>query len=53
MDPDATLTELRELYNDLQDGRLLAPDGERAVELFDALDNWLMDGGFLPRAWRR
>ena len=50
MDPDATLTELRELYNDYQDGI----SGEaRVMELFDSLDNWLMDGGYLPRAWRR
>jgi len=53
MDPDETLTELRELYNHWQDGNLFESDGERAVELFDALDNWLTDGGFLPRAWRR
>lgn len=51
MDPDATLTELRELYNDYQDG--IPVDGERVIDLFDELDNWLMDGGFLPRAWRR
>lgn len=50
MDPDATLTELRELYNE----EVWTPDViERFVTEFDALDNWLMNGGFLPRAWRR
>jgi len=56
MDPDATLTELRELYNDLQDGTLGDATNdviEQFIILFDDLDNWLMNGGYLPRAWRR
>ena len=53
MDPNATLTELREAAR----GYWTAPPtdteeaGLRVVELFEALDEWLTRGGFLPEAW--
>ncbi|MCA1799790.1 MAG: hypothetical protein LC650_00665 [Actinobacteria bacterium] len=55
MDPDAALEELREWYNVLQDGNLGDhPNAAQFIlETFDDLDNWLISGGFLPRAWRR
>jgi hypothetical protein len=43
MDPNATLTALR---NALADG-----DAESAAEYFEALDEWLEKGGFLPTVW--
>ncbi|QPX62200.1 hypothetical protein PBI_INDLOVU_86 [Mycobacterium phage Indlovu] len=53
MDPDATLDELRSLAARVRaDHRLSQADVERAGELFDALDGWIMRGGYLPRAWR-
>lgn len=51
MDPDATLAELRELYNDMQDG--LPIDGEYVLMLFDALDTWMTTGGYIPQEWSR
>jgi len=45
MDPDATLAAAREAY--------ACTDYERAAELFDALDQWISRGGFLPEKWRR
>jgi hypothetical protein len=45
MDPDAALSELRELMS--------APleNAERIAELFSALDEWLTRGGFPPVSW--
>ena len=51
MDPDATLEELRELYNDWQDGNLDPDKAGDFVTLFDNLDNWIISGGFLPKEW--
>lgn len=51
MDPNAALQELREAYNEVQDGTLTIEDAERFVVLFDGLDNWLSEGGFLPSDW--
>lgn len=48
MDPNATLDDLRDvLHNDP------AYADSSATELFDALDEWLKRGGFLPRDWQR
>ena len=62
MDPDANLIELRDLVADLQEyrerqnphGYLLADradDVDRVLELFNALDQWIVNGGFLPAPW--
>lgn len=53
MDPDATLDELRSLASRVRaEHRLSQTDVERAGELFDALDGWLVTGGFIPVAWQ-
>lgn len=51
MDPDQALQELRELYNEWQDNDLDSADYDRFVQAFDALDNWIVSGGFLPKEW--
>ena len=58
MDPNATLAEARALAAAITAGSLTTQDNavenaERMAELFDALDQWLSKGGFLPRAWER
>lgn len=50
MDPDAALTEMRELaQSDLSE---FNEDIHRLAELFIGLDEWLSKGGFLPVDWR-
>ncbi|MFE9872201.1 hypothetical protein ACFYON_16335 [Micromonospora sp. NPDC005686] len=52
MDPDTTLTEIRELL-----ARQDSPEGFggldtiRLIERVEALDTWLSNGGHLPAAW--
>lgn len=54
MDPNAALEQLREAIADAAN-----PDQytdrevaiEQIAEFFEALDNWLTNGGFLPGAW--
>lgn len=55
MDPDATLEELREIARLNEEGRFEFDREplERAVELIEALDEWISRGGALPAAWRR
>jgi hypothetical protein len=43
MDPDAALAAMREAY--------LKGDLERVAEYAVALDQWISNGGFLPKAW--
>ena len=47
MDPNETLKRIRGFIN----------DGDSAdvelIEAFEALDNWLCHGGFLPKDWAR
>ena len=43
MDPNATLSDIRKLIRNSWP--------ELAAEKFDALDNWLSNGGMLPDAW--
>ncbi|MFO7902320.1 MAG: hypothetical protein R6U98_06660 [Pirellulaceae bacterium] len=53
MDPNANLEEQRKLVKKCFE----APEGltgqevDRLCELFDALDEWVTSGGFLPNAW--
>jgi hypothetical protein len=28
-------------------------EADRLVELVEALDNWISQGGFLPKAWKK
>lgn len=57
MDPDANLAEQRAIF-----ARIRAPGNEggyqgahadvwRLAELAQALDEWIVGGGFLPRGW--
>lgn len=51
MDPNAALEAIRREIRLLD---AVAPPGsapERLVEAFDALDEWLSRGGFLPSDW--
>lgn len=58
MDPNATLENLRLWverlhYNEKQPDYLRTQeDYSEAVESFEALDEWLTKGGFLPEAWQ-
>ena len=59
MDPEANLKELRELtkmvaeadLNDKDGLEAIAETAPRMAELFQALDEWLTKGGFLPKDW--
>jgi len=54
MDPDANLKEqllLAQKANKL-DGELTDEDAIRLAELVLALDEWIRNGGFLPKLWR-
>jgi len=52
MDPNATLKEARAYANLIFEG---TDDCNAAnlAELFKALDEWIMKGGFLPDAWAK
>jgi len=53
MDPNANLAEQRRLLRKFrQRNRLTAGEATRLAELVDALDEWLVNGGFLPVAWQ-
>ena len=52
MDPNKTLADLREYIaasKECDDGEIL----DKIAELFEALDDWLRNGGFLPEDWKR
>jgi hypothetical protein len=61
MDPNTNLDEQRQLKLELdqmgysalnaEHQRLRIEKLERLAELAEALDQWLSDGGFLPRSW--
>lgn len=54
MDPDSTLDELLDLTGPLLDPGDADPEpatASRIAELVDALDGWLLTGGYLPRRW--
>jgi hypothetical protein len=58
MDPDAALEKLRELVTEINENREQAiADPEwlliEFAESFEALDNWLVSGGFLPADWKK
>lgn len=48
MDPNATLRRLRELCA-LDNCHLFAVE---IADLFEALDEWISKGGFLPEDWK-
>lgn len=56
MDPNETLTDIRNIIANITSGHL---DTERKIKQaydllyqFEALDEWLSKGGFLPEAWQ-
>lgn len=52
MDPNVTLRELRESANDILDHGEIDEALAFAFALkFQALDDWLRKGGFLPKDW--
>jgi hypothetical protein len=52
MDPDAALTEIRELTIKILAGKDAEGDAVRLAELIAGLDEWLSKGGFAPAAWK-
>jgi hypothetical protein len=59
MDPNATLKEMLELaeaiqqeYGDTDGNGVDQDDANRLAELVEALNGWIMRGGFFPQAWR-
>ncbi len=56
MDPNVTLLELRRKMTVLKEGNISTKDKDRLldalVEEFEALDEWISRGGFLPTDWR-
>jgi hypothetical protein len=56
MDPNAALARLRDLANGIDkenDHGRLAYLAEDMAVVFEGLDDWLSNGGFLPAEWRR
>ena len=56
MDPDANLKEQLELAKAILDGGQPGAtryNAERLAELVEALDGWMVKGGFEPRRWRK
>lgn len=49
MDPNACLEEIRYIVSTRE--AIDAESMQRLIDLNDALDNWLKNGGFLPSAW--
>jgi hypothetical protein len=54
MDPNETLTELRRLVSRAHEPiTMTGGHAQSFAESFEALDEWLSRGGFLPEAWSR
>lgn len=57
MDPNETLTKLRDLIGEIFETNEADDDctdmAVEMAELFDALDGWIIKGGFLPDAWSK
>lgn len=55
MDPNTALYQAQEASGMLMDDEGYDPDSivGQLVEHFNALDDWLQAGGFLPTAWER
>lgn len=56
MDPNENLRKQREIVAKIRAGSLIGVAlEEKAIELVDfveAMDTWLVNGGFLPAAWQ-
>ena len=53
MDPNIALDKLRELARTLLDGDETSHTATDMAEQFEALDQRLSNGGFLPSEWQR
>ena len=56
MDPDANLEEQRRIVArmlDNEENEDYLTDAQRLAELVQALDEWIVRGGFLPEEWRK
>lgn len=53
MDPTETLHQLIALCDDIEHDKNATEREELIAEKFDALHNWLSNGGFLPNEWAR
>lgn len=54
MDPNETLNDLRIMTRSvLNNGAESTSVVDDMAELFEALDDWLSKGGFLPDVWQR
>jgi hypothetical protein len=53
MDPDAALKQARACAEDYdtETGNPAYEAAIEALEAYRALDDWITDGGFLPKAW--
>lgn len=54
MDPNATLTRIRELVTETQSAETnehKADIADAFCDLIEGLDNWICCGGFLPASW--
>lgn len=52
MDPNATLAEARRIVDRFVNGGQEAGDATRLADLWEAMDQWLSHGGFVPDEWR-
>lgn len=55
MDPNELLVALRDCAQDIQNGTdeyTFAETAQTMAEKFEALDDWLSRGGFLPGSWQ-
>lgn len=50
MDPNVTYDQLCDLANQALAGG--SHDAVRIAELFESLDLWIRNGGFLPASWQ-
>lgn len=56
MDPNEALKNAREAliaFHAEEDSTLIEEAAGRLADAFEALDEWLMKGGFMPEAWER
>lgn len=56
MDPDQTLTDLRDISAKMAEGMYvpaLMAAAHELMEKFQALDEWMSKGGFAPKDWSR
>ena len=57
MDPNEALRRIREIVEKTYDKEMSSASVEEMfndlVDHFEALDDWLIKGGFLPNAWIR